>query len=46
MRVIPVDIALNTSTGSGSLIPGLEASSLSYVTGNGGIVTLSIQIEN
>ncbi|MFP3195687.1 MAG: hypothetical protein RXQ74_02320 [Caldivirga sp.] len=44
MRVIPMGIALNTSTSSGSLIPGLEASSLSYVTGNGGTVTLNVQI--
>jgi len=44
MRVIPVGIALTTSTGSRSLIPGLEASSLSYVTGNGGTVTLNVQI--
>jgi hypothetical protein len=44
MRMIPVGIALTTSKGSGSLIPGLEASSLSYVTGNGGTATLNVQI--
>jgi len=37
-------IASTISTGSGSPAPGLEASSLSYVAGNGGTVTLNIQI--
>jgi hypothetical protein len=44
MRVIPMGIASTISTGSGSPAPGLEASSLSYVAGNGGTVTLNIQI--
>ena len=44
MRVIPMGIASTISMGSGSPAPGLEVSSLSYVAGNGGTVTLNIQI--